>query len=135
MSSIRDFRDIIHDINICYDISDEDHIPFRMVLAVKSLNYQASPTYRTTTSTLGHSDSDCLKYGNLTGSLLGKVNAPESMNCENIRCTNSEHVACVEKLYEDIIACLRQAGDKSFPKSQRSTSMNKPGWAELSGGN
>ena len=111
-----DFYNVITNISICYDLTDEDHIPFTMLLDLDKVPELATET--NCCSPRLHwenlSDSDCIEYGNKTDELLQQVQLPDVVNCTNIDCHEEKHINEIKHFYDNIIAWLQQAGNSAF---------------------
>ena len=106
------FDKAISDINICYNISDEDHIPVALTLAVEEMpsltNVNNSYSPRLNWETL--SDADCNRYTCITNNLLQELSTHNYVYCKDVNCSIKHHAESVNCMYEDIIKCLKEAG-------------------------
>ncbi len=127
-----DFHNSLQDINICYDTSDTDHIPFTLNLLTDNIPDVTDNT--NSNSPRLHwdnlSDNDCIKYGYTTDNLLQYVNLPDVVYCKNVNCMNHDHVESTKIFYENIVDCLKQAGVVDSPQSNSNKFNMKPGWSE-----
>ena len=114
--STEDFHQIISDIKIHYDVSDEDHISFTLKLevndvpSVTDIRNDCVPRlcWENVTS------QDRYNYCNATSNLLGQVELPEGVLCNDINCNNSSHLDASIDLYNCIMDCLKQSDDTCF---------------------
>ena len=89
-----DFHSSISKINIMYDVSDEDHIPFKVYI--------------------NSDNNDINKYCMLTEGCLHDIQVPtEAVGCRDTHCTNVNHFESLNKMYNDIVSSLIQAGEES----------------------
>ena len=115
-----------------YDVSDEDHIPFKVYINSDNIpdltssinNGRAKIRWNNMT------DNDINKYCMLTEGCLHDIHVPtEAVGCRDTHCTNVDHFESLNKMYNDIVSSLIQAGEESSQTKKRAY-INKPGWAE-----
>ena len=131
--SSEDFHNAIDDIKICYNVTDEDHIPTTLSIAIDLIPDLSSRSVNSCMSKLNWenlSDTDCKKYTEITRMLLENIVVSDNIKCESISCNNTRHVEAVFKLYDDIINCLKEASDKAFPSTSNRGYTTMPGWSE-----
>ena len=131
--SSEDFHNAIDDIKICYNVTDEDHIPTTLSIAIELIPDLSSRSANSCMSKLNWenlSDTDCKKYTEITWTLLENIVVNDNIKCESISCNDTCHVEAVSKLYDDIINCLKEASDKAFPSTSNRGYTTMPGWSE-----
>ena len=131
--SSEDFHNAIDDIKICYNVTDEDHIPTTLCIAIELIPDLSSRSANSCMSKLNWenlSDTDCKKYTEITRTLLENIVVNDNIKCESISCNDTCHVEAVSKLYDDIINCLKEASDKAFPSTSNRGYTTMPGWSE-----
>jgi len=115
-----------------YDVSDEDHMPFKV--------YINSDNVANLTSSINNgrakirwnnmTDNDISKYCMLTERCLHDIHIPpEAVGYRDTQCTYVNHTESLNKICNDIVNSLIQAGEESSQNKKRSYT-NKPGWAE-----
>ena len=66
----------------------------------------------------------------LTERCMHDIHVPtEAVGCRDTHCTNVNYIEFINKMYNDIVNSLIQAGEDSSQNKKR-TFTNKPGWAE-----
>ena len=89
------FNDIICNITIQYDISDEDHIPFTVALDVEKIpalsNVNNDCMSRLVWDKL--SSHNCQRYRCITENLFSSLQLPYSVFCDDINFSSSSHFA------------------------------------------
>ena len=92
--SSHDFHQSIRDISICYDTTDEDHIPLSFILCVDNLP-ATSDTINDISAKIrwdGVSDSNRDIYYFNSSDNLGKIPIPiDTVCCNDIACENQIH--------------------------------------------
>jgi hypothetical protein len=115
-----------------YDVSDEDHIPFKVYINSDNIPKLTSSINngRAKIKWNNMTDNDISKYCMLTERCLHGIHIPtEAVGCRDTQCTNVNHIESINKMYNDIVSSLIQAGEESSKNKKRSYT-NKPGWAE-----
>ena len=129
--SSQDFHEIIRDITIHYNASDEDHIPFTLLLDAESL-----PTVIDSNNHVCRLQWDRLhsndleRYCALTDNALKDIPIPGEVLCKNINCSNRSHADATIKMYEDVLKALNLSGQAVFPNADSRGKFIKPGWAD-----
>ena len=132
--SSADFHSIISSMDIHYDMTDDDHIPISMTVQVDSIPSisvtDALPSCAIRWDSLP--DSACLKYGSITDVLLTEVAESDFLQCNDPCCNDLDHQKEISKFYEDIVSCLRKAGNSVVNDCSGHASQYKfkckPGW-------
>lgn len=117
-------------MNILYDLSTTDHIPFEM-----ELNYQVLPlTENCSNDNRLYLDwnsltqEDILSYCASTEHLLGNIYLPrEAAMCRDSKCKKSEHISAIGCMYNEIINSLINSSNSLV--RPRSKKKNKT-WVE-----
>ena len=131
--SSTDFHSCINDIQVLYNVSDDDHIPITMKLKVSNLpkvefdsnNY--NNCFNITWDTV--TENDLKKYCELTDKNISNISIPtETIICTNINCKNLEHLTMTKNFYNDIVKCLVLSS--KHISNNVANSFNKPGWTE-----
>ena len=131
--SSNDAHDAIKNIEICYNLATTDHIPVTMSLDVNNLPVLSKHAndyvnYKLDWSKLQQADIN--NYCTQTDILLQDINVPtEAAVCRNIHCKNDSHVKGITKFYDNIVECLKVAGEP-LKKMSKCTHKGKPGWNE-----
>ena len=108
-----DVHQAIDNLNILYDITDEDHIPFQIQVIVDNI-----PSVTQETNDLAPKinwnmvkNFELLKYQRETNKRLGEITIPvEALNCRNLKCDKPDHKEQITKFYYCIIEALLRAG-------------------------
>lgn len=128
----QDFDDIIENINIKYDITDEDHIPIELSISTQNI-------LETSDITNEHvhqhrwdllSEQDRVKYCNSTHHLLSKLVTPDVCFCTDTKCNIEKHKVDIERFYNDIVDCLKTAESEVFGDKKSKQYTVRPGWSE-----
>ena len=130
-----DFTNIIVDMSIAYDLTDEDHIPVYMSLntgLIPSLtSVSNSSSYNPKISWENLKDSDLQSYCQFTHEELSKVYLPHSaLNCKDLSCKDDNHRAQIEQYYKNIMNALTASSNKLL-KHDQVNFHSKPGWTEF----
>ena len=113
-----------------YDVSDEDHTPFKVYINSDNIPNLTSSinNVRAKIRWNNMTDNDISKYCMLTERCLHDIHIPTvAVGCRDTQCTDENHIEPLNKMYNDIVNSLIQAGEES---SQNKRYKNKPGWAE-----
>ena len=89
--SSQDTHTAIDHIDMLYNITDEDHIPFVIHLNMANIPKVTMETNNVNPRINWHNlkDPEITKYYNNTQELLGKIKIPtEAINCQNLKCQN-----------------------------------------------
>lgn len=129
--STADANDIIRSIEIVYEVSSSDHIPFVITLdchSLPELNQQVKNTsnHKIDWSKLTHENRlSC--YGS-TGVLLRNLSLPkEAVQCADVNGSLSSHCEDLCTLYECVVGYLYDVSTPYCISSERRYNI-KPGW-------
>ena len=130
--SSKDAHMAIKHIDMLYNVSDEDHLPF-----VTHLNVDSIPQVTMETNDIvsrihwsNIKDPELLKYYNDTGKTLGKIKLPtDALNCQNLECKNNLHMQVLSKFYSDITNSLTEASSHLNIDKEKNY-VSRPGWTE-----
>ena len=126
----QDVFDILRDIAIHYDLSDDDHIPLSAKLDVSLLpDTDANTNNVEPKLKWGNlSDSERNTYKTLTDSLLNSVSIPCAVYCTDVNCEDESHKDLIGQFYDDLVKCLKKASDEAFQTPNGRPFSCKPGW-------
>ena len=129
--SSHDFHHSINNISICYDISNEDHIPVKFSLLVNNLptitdtTNEIYSTIRWDRATKNNRDT----YYKNSNTNLGKVKIPiDAACCKNTSCNDQLHRSDLDIFYKDIVNTLHESS-KHLATNQP-TQQIRPGWSD-----
>ena len=135
MIASNDFHSSVSKKDIQYDVSDEDHIPFKVYInSDKIPNLMSSINNdRANIRWNNMTDNDISKYCMLTERCFHDIHIPtEAVGYMDAQCMNVNHIKSLNKLYNDIVNTLIQAGEE-FSQNKKRSYTNKPGQAEYVG--
>lgn len=131
--SSKDFDECIMDININYDVTDEDHIPVALKVNVDSLPAVISAVNSIASNKIcwqNLSSQQLQKYCDMTHIELQKIEMPhEALACTNLNCEDIRHRHAIEELYDNIVHTLVSCGNTVFT-CHGSNSHSRPGWSD-----
>ena len=96
-----DFHSCISTIDILYDVSDEDHIPFKVCVNSDRIPNLTTSTSNGSTKVRWNcmTDKDVRKYCSLTDKSLHEIYIPtEAVSCKNVHCSDENHIDAINKL-------------------------------------
>ena len=133
--SSSDFHTSINNINVCYDISDEDHIPLSLSVSISSLPTLTLERNDHTARISWDSLKECeiRKYFKLTDSNFDNIPIPvDALLCKDLACSNNAHKDTLNIFYSNIIHCLNHSSEFLYHKKTDSNGnfVNKPGWSD-----
>ena len=107
-----DFHSCISTIDILYDVSDEDHIHFKVCVNSDRIPNLSTSTSNGSTKVRWNcmsdvrwncmTDKDVRKYCSLTDKCLHEIYIPtEAVSCKNVHCSDENHIDAINKLYSD----------------------------------
>jgi exonuclease III len=131
--SSSDFHNSIHEMCVHYNISDEDHIPFTMWLSTDRIPNITDATNKMDSNSCkwSHLTEEVIaKYTEMTDQLLQDIIIGSDLRCTNVNCTDVSHIDAANKLYSDLIGCLKKAELAVFTRSSQKAKYNKPGWSD-----
>ena len=127
--SSADCHKSIEEIQVHYNLTDEDQIPVSISVEVDNLPKLS----KTNNDYSGKINWDCLSdqnkklYYDRTMTTLSNITIPvESLCCSDINCTNMLHKEDIENLFNEIIGSLTDSSVNFLPKKGNFTP--KPGW-------
>ena len=130
--SSNDTHMAIEHIDMLYNTTDEDHIPFTIHLNVSSIPKVTSETNNVVSRINWNNikDSEIQKYYKNTKELLGKVRIPsEAINCQNMKCISGQHKQDLNTFYSEITDILQNASSHlNVDRAKNYTP--RPGWTE-----
>ena len=129
--SSQNFHQSINNIHICYDISDEDHVPVSFEISVENL-----PTFSDNTNDISAkirwdciTDTNCNTYYVNSNENLGKVPIPVATACcNNLECEDLAHRLEIDDFFNNIVGALHVSGRHLL--TNNSENHNKPGWSD-----
>ena len=130
--SSQDTHTAIDHIDMLYNITDEDHIPFVIHLNMTNIPKVTMETNNVNPRINWHNlkDQEIKKYYNNTQELLGKIKIPtEAINCQNLRCQNESHIQELRKFYSEITNALTKASSH-ITVNKTVNYTQRPGWTE-----
>uniref|UniRef100_A0A0S7EYH5 LIN1 n=1 Tax=Poeciliopsis prolifica TaxID=188132 RepID=A0A0S7EYH5_9TELE len=128
--SSADAHTVVKSLEILYEYSMSDHVPFLMMLDIKNLpefirGANSAPTFKINWSTL--SKDDLLVYRMKTDLLLSKINLPlPAITCSDVNCSDISHCTDLHTMYDGIVDALYQSTRPYL--SYRRTNSIRPGW-------
>ena len=129
--SSKDCHTAIENIDMLYDITDEDHIPFVVYVQVKNIPKVSSETNNVLPKVnwCNVKDSELQKYYTLTEETLSNIELPiEALSCNNLNCTNSDHRQHLSTFYNNINNSLTKASKHLYNKTKNF--VQRPGWTD-----
>ena len=130
--SSNDLHNAIDNIDILYDVKDDDHVPLVLHLNVDNIPKVSSENNDVTPKINWHnvSTKKLNKYYNSTCEALAKLEIPVSaLHCRNLECKDESHRQELNTFYNNILESLKEADTHlSSPKNDNYT--QKPGWTE-----
>ena len=102
-----DFHNAITNIDILYDVSDEDHILFKVHVNSDNIPNLMNSTNNCAAKVRWNNmtQKDLVKYCMLTDKYLHEMHVLiEVIGCKNINCSDENHVHVVNKMYSDIVS-------------------------------
>ena len=130
--SSKDTHMAIENIDMLYNITDDDHIPFIVHIKVDNIPKVSSETNDVLPKVnwCNVKDSEIQKYYNNTDELLSKIKLPiEALNCNNLKCKNKEHCQQLSKFYNDINNSLTKASIHLYNNKSKNY-VQRPGWTD-----
>ena len=130
--SSKDAHMAIENIDMLYNITDEDHIPFIAYLNVTNIPKVTSETNEVVSRVKWSNikDSELHKYYNNTNEFLGKIKIPaDAIKCKNMNCQNNQHKQELQNFYTDITGSLTKASTH-LNKESSNNYTHRPGWTE-----
>ena len=134
--SSKDGHDIIHDMEILYQESTDDHVPFRVGVSTERIRtlYESSSNSINILDWSRLSKYDVDSYTLITDDILIRVHIPVvALNCKHVDCTDPSHVAEVNTFYESVIPAIAYADTEAFANvldCGRGKAYNRPGWSD-----
>ena len=130
--STADAHEAINQITVDYNGAVSDHFPIFIefsiddIPAVTNCNNDYSPKFDWKKINL----AQISEYANITDKLLNEVKVPNhAVVCRDANCKDPSHVQDIEKLYNDIVECLKDAGlSISPPPNIKCKYKVRPGW-------
>ena len=130
--SSQNFHHSIKNINICYDVCDDDHVPVKFELVTDHL-----PTFSENTNDISARIKwDCiseqhLKTYNANSDVnLGNVPIPvATVCCNSTSCVDLNHRVELDQFYNNIVTALHKSSKHLVSVS--SNKYNKPGWSDF----
>ena len=128
--SSNDIKNAIDNINIAYDVTENDHIPLTM-----RLNLKLTPVLTNNNANLcdnkikwdNFTNNDIEKYCSCTDDYLGEIRLQaNTFACTDLKCDNDMHKDNIDKLYKDIVHSMVLSGEKIA--SKHNNNNNRPGW-------
>ena len=97
-----DFHSYISTIDILYDVSDEDHIPFKVCVNSDRIPNLTTSTSNGSTKVRWNcvTDKDVRKYCSLTDKSLHEIYIPTEA-VKNVHCSDENHSDEQQKMEED----------------------------------
>ena len=129
--SSHSFHQTIREISICYNTTDEDHIPLSFVLCSDNLP-ATSDTVNDISAKIrwdGVSDTNRKLYYSNSHVNLGKVPIPiATVCCTHTLCDNQEHRLELDHFFKDIVGALQDSSRHVV--TNQSKHQNRPGWSD-----
>ena len=130
--SSQNFHKSLKHIGICYEVSDDDHIPVKFVLSTDQL-----PTFSDNSNDISArikweciSEPDRKVYYDNSSTKLGDIPIPvNTICCPNISCKDSKHLLEIDEFYTNITKALQ--GSSAHLVSNSSNKYNRPGWVDF----
>ena len=127
--SSSDFHNSIQNINVYYDMTDNDHIPVRLVMQVDRLQ-KLSITENNVSSNIKWDclSDQCIKhYHDRTTKAFGEIDIPiSSVLCSDCACASKTHTGEIDKLFDAMKSSLYESSVHCQPGKSRYTP--RPGW-------
>ena len=125
-----DIRNAISNVEIAYDITDNDHIPMCM-----DLDILAAPLLSEETNSCNSKlnwdrlkPTDLEKYCKLTDDNLSEVEIDsETHICTDLQCKNDNHKMNINNVFDGITDAMLKASEAVFKNDNRNN-FNMPGW-------
>ena len=134
-----DFHKSIGNMNINYDITNCDHIPFNFTLSTSALpciNVDTQNDFHVIhkkTPWRKFSQSQFDLYDTFTDLYCNSSKLRESIpQCSDCNCKSDSHLNMLNRAYTNFVQCLLESSEKVCKTSPRrvNTRQNKPGWSE-----
>ena len=131
--SSNDLHSAIDHIEILYNVTDDDHIPF-----IVHLNVEDIPKITNETNDLvpninwnNVKDPELKKYFQNTCESLREIEIPtNALSCKDLNCNNTSHNRDLCRFYEAIIDSICQAGLHLTNNKSSVNYTQRPGWTE-----
>ena len=130
--SSNDLHIAIDNIEILYNVSDDDHIPFIVHLNVDIIPKVTNETNDLVTKINWNNikDSELQKYHKNTCEILEQIRLPtDALSCKNQKCSNESHRQDLTIFYNSITDALNIAGSHLNSKGNKGF-VQRPGWTE-----
>ena len=130
--SSKDAHMAIEYIDMLYNVTDDDHLPFAVHLNVDSIPKVTMETNDVISRVnwCNIKDTELLKYYNNTEEILGKIKLPiDALNCQNLKCQNNLHMQDLSKFYSEINNSLTKASSHLYIERTKNY-VPRPGWTE-----
>ena len=130
--SSNDTHMAIENIDMLYNVTDEDHIPFVVHIQVDNIPKVSSEINDVLPKVNWGNlkDSEIQKYYKITDELLRKIEIPtEAINCSNLKCEDREHWLQLSKFYNEINETLTNASIHLY-KNKSNNYVQRPGWTD-----
>jgi hypothetical protein len=126
---------LIQQVNIEYDFVTSDHKPIGAVLSLKNVRIEIQNDKNDIQGITWHElSADCiLQYSNNTEMLLSQMRIDnDTLSCNNVNCTNDDHVEGLDKMYTEMTSLLLNASANMRKSNSNNCSNIKivPGWNE-----
>ena len=130
--SSKDCHSAIGNMEMLYNITDDDHIPF--VVHIRTENIPKVSCENNDISTKVNwcniKDSEIQKYYENTCELLSNVALPlEALRCNNLHCKDSDHKKSLSKFYDNINKVLIKASEH-LCRNRSQNYIQRPGWTD-----
>ena len=131
--SSEDFHATITEMDILYDITDEDHIPIIMNLNVPFIP-ECSPHRNDVNSRTfwnGLSPNQVSTYTNMTDEKLRLLSLNfDALSCQDMNCDSVMHKEELSIFYDNLVNILISSSETAFNLRKKGNFESRPGWSE-----
>jgi exonuclease III len=131
--SSEDFHATIADLDILYDITDEDHIPIMMNLNIPLIPDCSPHSNNVNGRTFwnGLSPNQVSTYTNLTDQSLRLLSLNiDALSCQDMNCDSVTHKEELSVFYDNLVHLLVSSGESAFNFKKTGNFECRPGWSE-----
>ena len=130
--SSKDFHSVVKKIDMLYNITDEDQIPFIVHIKVDHIPKVCSETNNVLPKINWCIAKDCetQKYYDNTDEMLSYIGLPlNALRCNNPNCNNIEHNKNLSNFHENIINSLKKSSNHLHSNGSKNY-IQRPGWTD-----
>lgn len=125
---------IIDEVWIEYDYVTSDHLPLFVKLNLNQMNVLHNNVQSNTTKRIQWDSIDDVKlrkYHDKCESIMSSIHVCESLkSCGDVMCQNREHIAALDRLYDDIVTGVNVASNELYERNSKSY-KHIAGWNDV----